>query len=336
MEAPRSSLQALTFYPNGFSVIYEGPSNADGWKLDRNGRGWQYRDGAFVTSSVGILGRDLQLSGPCNFEFDLAWSGHFSLSFILYAEMVDRFDYSQNCYMFHLAPGYLNVQRVQAGVGVTSLGQAQIPEMLRKGKMRLQIRTTKDEPSLGVWVDGVLIQKWRDHSGFVTKGSGVVFSSQIDGPQIRVSNMKVTGSDASMDAPSPVEQRAEDLILLANRDRMNGNIVGIRDGKLIVAAFEKQLEVPLTRVTQVYLAKPEDQGTSPKPWEIRVDVAGGGRVSFELDKWSSSQISGRSKNFGLVALNLDSIRQIQFNANRATDTGGSLENGAPGKWEFDE
>lgn len=336
LKAPRTALHSLTFFPKGFAILYEGPNGPEGWKFDRGTRGWQYRDGGFVTSGVGILGRDLGLSGPCNFEFDLAWSGHFSLSFILYAELIDRFDYSQNCYMFHLAPGYLNAQRVQSGVGVTSLGQAQIPDMLRKGKLHLQIRTTKEDATLGVWADGVLVQKWRDHAGLMAKGKGIIFSSQMDGPQIRISNIKVTEWDGAFEPPAMAEGApSDDQIFLANRDRVTGRLEGIRNGNLQMRALETALEVPLSRVTQVYLAQNGETNVVRKPWEIRVDVAGGGRFSFELDKWTRGTISGRSANFGLVALNSESIRQIQFNPGRPMVQPGTA-NSAAEKWEFEE
>lgn len=337
LRAPKTGLQSLTFFPNGFAILYEGPNGPDGWKMDRGPRGWQYRDGAFVTSSVGILGRDLKLTGPCSLEFDLSWTGHFSLSFILYAESVDRFDYSQNSYMFHLAPGYLNVQRVQSGVGVTSIGQAQIPDMLRKGKLRLQIRTNREDSSLGVWADGILIQKWKDHAGLQAKGSGVVFSSQMDGPQIRLYNIKVTEWDGAMEPPVvPTKNKEEDIVYLVNRDKVIGKLHGVREGKLLMGIAQSTLEIPVARVTQVYLARSDEQTYLPRPWEIRVEVAGGGRVSMELSEWTNQRIAGRSPNFGLLAFHPESVRQIQFNPARTVLAPGTSENPAVDKWEFDE
>lgn len=334
LEAPRRALQSMAFFQNGFKVLYEGPNGVDGWRLERGPRGWQYRDGAFVTSTVGTLGRDLKLNGPCNFEFDLAWSGHFSLSFILYAQSIDRFDYSQNSYMFHVAPSYLNVQRVQAGVGVTSIGQAHMPELFRNGKIRLQIRANKEDSTIGIWANGKLVQKWKDHAGLNTRGSGVVFSSQMDGPEIKLSNIRVTEWDSALEPDPPSESELQqDVIHLRNRDKVIGDVVEIRDGKLVASVEQTNLEIPLGRVTQVYLAQKESGPVASKPWQIRVDVAGGGRVSFELEKWTDERISGRSTNFGLVALNPESIRQIQFNPGRSATAAQEAKNDT---WDFDE
>jgi len=151
LEAPRDALQSITFFPKGFAILYEGPSGPDGWIMTQGPKGWRYKDGAFVANSVGILGRNLGLSGSCSLEFDLSWSGHFSLSFILFTDAVDRFDYSVSSYMFHMAPGYVNLQRVQTGTGVMSLGhQAQIPDMLKKNKVHIEIRANRDDATIAL------------------------------------------------------------------------------------------------------------------------------------------------------------------------------------------
>ncbi len=338
LEAPRKALQAITFFSKSFAILYEGPTGVDGWKLEKGPKGWQYRDGAFVASSVGILGRDLKLSGSSSVEFDLAWSGHFSLSFILYAESIERFDYSTSCYMFHLAPGYMNLQRVQSGAGVMSLGpQVQIPDMLKKNKMRLEIRSNKEEATITVLADGVVVSRWKDQAGFAAKGSGIVFSSQMEGPAIKISNMKVSEWDGAFEPRNMTNAPAkDDLVFLANRDKVVGSLQSIRDGKLTFAVSQTTLDIPMQRVTQIVFEQPETNAPVQIPWEIRAHVAGGGTVSFHLEKWGAEQVLGKSVNFGQMALNPQSIRQIQFNAARSRTDSDDLELGREEIWELDE
>lgn len=318
LEAPRQALQSITFFSKGFVILYEGPTGSDGWRLERGVKGWQYRDGALVANGVGIMGRDLKLSGSASFEFDLAWGGHFSLSFILYAESIDRFDYSTSCYMFHLAPGYLNLQRVQAGSGVMSLGpQVQIPDMLKKNKVRMEIRANKEDATITLLVDGMVINRWKDQAGFVGKGSGMVFSSQMESSSVKISNIKVSEWDGAFE-PRAVTNAPpkDDLVYLANRDKVVGTLQTIQDGKLTLAIPQTTLDIPMQRVTQILFGPHSTNAPAQKPWEIRVNVAGGGTVAFELEKWGEEQVAGRSVNFGQVALNPHSIRQIQFNSNQ--------------------
>ncbi|MDA1272984.1 MAG: hypothetical protein O2960_02880 [Verrucomicrobia bacterium] len=337
LEAPRENLRSITFFAKGYKVIYEGPNGVDGWKLQKGSRGWQYKDGAFVADGVGILGRDLQLSDSSALAFDLAWSGRFSLSFIIYTEAIDRFDYSINSYMFHLAPGYVSLQRVQVGAGVISIGpQTQIPDMISKSKSRVKILVNKAEATIALWMDGVLVHRWKDPAGFVARGSGVVFSSQMDGPTLRVSNVQVTQWEGTFDIQDPpIEPLKEDLIYLVNSDQVSGTVEGIRDGKLRVGVRQTKLDIPLPRVTQVYFAQDSPSIVEAPPWDIRVDVAGGGVVGFELEKWDNGRVSGQSANFGLVVIKPESIRQVQFNQSKSQFLG-EMSASNEEIWDFEE
>jgi hypothetical protein len=338
LQAPRQKLQSVTFFAKGFAILYDGPKGVDGWKFQPDAKGWQYRDGTFVASGVGTLGRNLNLAGSSTVEFDLTWTGHFNLSFILYTEVFDRFDYSISSYMFHLAPGYLTLQRVQAGAGVMSLGpQAQIPSMQRKNHARVEIRVNKEEAMIGVWVDGELIYRWKDPSGFVAKGSGIVFSSQMDGSSVKLSNIKASEWDGTLEPRATTNAPVTgDLVYLANRDKVNGNLKSIRDGKVTFAIPETSLEIPLERVTQIVLNQPNPKARAIEPWEIRVDVSGGGTVAFQLDTWGENRVSGTSANFGNLAVHPQSIRQIQFNAGRPKATEPGARFSGDDTWDIDE
>jgi hypothetical protein len=49
---------------------------------------------------------------------------------------------------------------------------------------------------------------------------------------------------------------------------------------------------------------------------VRASFPGGESVSFLLEKWSDSEVTGASANFGPVAFNPRAIRFLQFNPNR--------------------
>src|SRR4029079_7297868 len=135
------------------------------------------------------------------------------------------------------SPGYITLQRVQGGAGAINLGQAQIADMGRKNRLHMEIRASKEESTLMLLVDDRLVQRWKDTSGFVGQGSGAVFFAQLDGPSIKVSNLKVaqwegdTGIESLTNAPTK-----EDLIYLVNRDRVNGRLESLQNDSLTVAA----------------------------------------------------------------------------------------------------
>ena len=226
---------------------------------------------------------------------------------------------------------------MQVGAGVISIGpQTQIPDMIKKSKSRIKIRINKAEATISLWMDGVLVHRWKDPGGFVAKGSGVVFSSQMDGPTLKISNVHVSEWEGAFDIQeSPEEAIKEDLVYLANTDRVSGIVEEISEGKLRIAARQTKLGIPLSRVTQVFFARERPEEVEVSPWEIRVDVAGGGTVAFDLDEWNEGRVSGHSANFGPMAFKPESIRQIQFN-NSKTQLMGELTSSNEEIWEFDE
>lgn len=338
LQTARQSLRSIVFLAKGYSIIYEGPTSLDGW-IEGPGqqhRVWQYRDGALVAKGVGLLGRDLKLARSSSVEFDLAWSGQFSLVLVLYTEHMERLDYSTSSYMFFLSTGYIGLQRVQGGAGMIQLGQASVPKMLRENKAHLEIRVNKDDATIVLLADGELVQRWKDQAGFVAKGSGILFYPQLDGPTLRISNLRVSEWDARLDAEemaSPSDR--EDVAFLVNQDKVSGTLRGVRDGKLAFATAQSSLDIPMERVTQVFLATPQSQAAPPGPWSVRAHFARGGSLSFRIEKWGRQEIVAQSSHFGLVRLDPRSIRQLQFNPDRSHTASEPEDYVTPDIWDYE-
>ncbi|MHC1766030.1 MAG: hypothetical protein AB9869_17305 [Verrucomicrobiia bacterium] len=326
LETSREMLQSVTFLSKGFTILYEGPSGPEGWIHGKTARAWEYRDGALIATGAGTLGRDFGLTRSGSVSFDLAWNGHFSLILALYTQVLDRFDYSSSSYMFYLSPGYISLQRVQGGAGAMNLGQTAISEMSRKNRLHLEIRANKEDNTLGLLVDDRLVQRWKDSAGFVGRGSGIVFFAQLDGPSIKITNLKVSqweGSSALETLPGAPSK--DDVVHLVNRDRVTGRLRGLQDGILSVEAGGTPLEIPLSRVNQISFAASQTNAPPPDPWHVRASFAGGGSVAFRLGEWTQGRAIGSSPNFGPVDLDARYIRQLQFNLHRPRLAGMDME-----------
>src|SRR5262249_8614019 len=156
-----------------------------------------------------------------------------------------------------------------------------------------------------------LLQRWKDNGGFVAKGGGVVFSSQMEGPVIHLSNIRVCEWDGRFESDRTTNAPPQsDFALLINRDKVMGDVHSGRAGKLHVRTPQTNLEIPMQRVSQLVLGKANTPPTSSGPWEVRAHVAGGGTVAFQLDRWGQDQVAGTSATFGHLALNPQSIRQL--------------------------
>ncbi len=321
IQAALPALEAILFSARGYNLLYEGPTGTNGWRIGRNPRSWEYKDGAFVANGADLLGRDFGLSGSSSLEFDLSWNSAFSLSITLYAQVIDRFDYSSSAYLLYLGTGSVSVQRVQAGAGAIMLGQAQIPEMLRRNKMRFEIRCNKEDATISLYADGKFIQRWKDSSpgGFVAKGGGIVFFSQVDTRALRLANIRVSEWDGRFEPDAMASLPTDaDIVFLANRDKVFGKVLAIEPNRATVEAKQTKLDIPLERITQIRFAKAASE-TNLFPGDVRASFPGGESVVFKLDQWNAGQangVRGVSRIFGNLAFDPQKIRQLQFNLDR--------------------
>ncbi len=332
-----AALDSITFSSKGYRLLYEGPSGPDGWRLGRNPRSWEYKDGAFVANGADLLGRDFGLTGSAALEFDLEWNGSFSLSITLYAQAIDRFDYGTSAYLLYIGNGTVSVQRVQAGSGATMLGQAPVLEMSRRNKMRFEVRCNKDDATIAVLADGQLVQRWKDSSGFVAKGSGIVFFSQVETKGLTLSNVRVAEWDGKFEPDSATNAPTDvDVIFLANRDRVTGRVQSVEDGKVSIETKLAKLSIPMARVTQVQFAQTNTPAAPSESSEVRALFPGGEGLSFDLQRWEDGQVVGISRTFGELKFDPKSIRQLQFAPSAEADTKGAAAEAEPEFPQFPE
>ncbi len=337
LTAPRDVLQSLAFLSPGFRILYEGPTTLTGWRLGRDPKAWKYRDGVLISEGVGVLGRDFGLKGSSRIEFDLQWNGTFSLIVPVYTSALDRFDYRSNSYMFYISRGYVSLQRVQSGAGVRNLGQGQIPEMQTKNRVQVEIRVNKPKAEMELYIDRKLVRKWRDTKGFAATGTGMAFFSQLNGPIVRVSNLRVSAWDGHADPIQlAVNDGSEDMVFLKNRDEVPGKLKWMNGQTVVINSLGSDLTIPLERITRVALTKPEAKPEAKRPWEVRAHFAGGAAVSFDLNQWEGTTLTGRSRNFGPVTFDSQYIRRLQFNLGTSQKTSESNAGGADQLWPWDD
>ena len=324
LTAPEDVVEAIGFSSRGFHVLYQGPTSMEGWKTGRNPRPWKYQDGAFVARGPDILGRDFGLKGSSTLSFNLAWDAPFSLSVTLYAQQVDRFDFSTSGYVAYLRQGAISLQKNTPGQGAVLLGNAAIPSMLKKSRTQFEFRSNVEEATISLYADGAYLARWKDPAGFVAKGTGFVFYSQTDGAEIKLSDIRVTELDGRYD-PEPMlaDTNGEDIVFLANQDRVRGKVEGLSGGKFSIKTKVTQLNIPLERVVQVVLGgKSTNAAPATSVWSVRASFGGGEAVAFDIEKWADGIISGVSPIFGPVKFRSDSVRLVQF---RSTTTGAAAD-----------
>ena len=315
LRADRGNVQSIAFLQNGYRVLYEGPNSMNEWVRGKNPNGWTYQDGVLNVTDRGVIGRHMNIEDSASLSFDLSWEGTFQLTVTMHAETLDRYDYSKGAYVFFLSPQFVSFQRIQPGAGVMTLGQVRLTQLANRSKARFDLRTHRDKASFALLADDEVIGTWKDSRGFVAQGAGISFSSQVSRSSFSLSNILVTEWDGLFESDFKVDESKEtDGLLLINKDQPMGSVRDIQDGKLNFNLRNRvDVKIPLERIKQIQLHQSKDRAESFDENEVRVQVSGGGSLSFALDQWSDTVIKGVSETFGPVEFKPESIRQVELN-----------------------
>jgi hypothetical protein len=286
--------------------------------INNSPKSWTFHDGAFVGAGQGTLGRDLNLTNSATVEFDLAWSGLFSLCVGIYCDVVDRLEVNGGSCIVDLTPGRVNLRQIQ-NMGIPfNLAGVTLPEGEAKTRMHVAIECDKAEGTVSVFINHLLAKTWKDCS-FQGSGTGVLFLQQPNmfaNATIKLSHLKISQWQGRAEPESFAPIGTNDAIHFVNNDRAVGKIESIQDGKARLNMAGSSLGIPLERVTQIEFAAAKTPAESPGAWQVRAHFPGGGSVSFQLEKWDDKEVAGRSAIFGPLAFQPGAIREMEFNLNR--------------------
>jgi hypothetical protein len=319
---PRNAVQTITFLSSNYAVIYEGPDSTDGWVVgSHNPDSWVYRDGAFVSGAPGSVGRDFHLTDSSTIEFDLVWSDLYEMMVSIYSDAVDHLDFG-NSYILEFRHSRqddvvsLRHVDVDRDIPIRNFGSAPI-NLAGKTKMRVTIQSNKEEGTIAVFIDNVLVKRWKDENGFSAMGGGVLFQQVAGGGgAVKLSNFKISRWQGRYEPETSVIATNTDVIHFINHDHAAGKITAISGGKVSLAMGDIALQIPIERITQINFATAPVPAPTHDPWEVRAWFPGGGCLSFQLDKWNDAQVAGRSAIFGPLAFQTGQIRQLEFNLDR--------------------
>jgi hypothetical protein len=322
MVIPRAAARAITFLSTNYSVVYEGPYDEGGWVVANNSpKSWTFHDGAFIGTGQGALGRELNLTNSCTVEFDLAWSGLFSLEVGIYCDVAERLEVNGGSCVLDLTPGKVNLRQNRNMGGPFNLSGVPVPEGDSKNRMHVAIECDKTEGTITVFINHLLAKTWKD-CNFQGSGTGVLFQHQPNifaSTTVKLSHLKISQWESRSEPETFAPAATNDAIHFVNHDRAVGNIDSIQDGQARLNLAGTLLNIPLQRVTQIEFAAAKATGESPGPWQVRAHFPGGGSVSFQLEKWDDKAVSGRSAIFGSLAFQAGAIREMEFNLNRPKD-----------------
>lgn len=345
LQISRTALKSLNLFLNKSPIVYEGPSGTDGWTVKANGNvissgfggqiiinggvviqngqiftstsslkpggGWQYKEDGFYGIGNGSIGRDVKLPPTSNIEFDLTYRGYPQFAVYFYSDFLEGF--SGNAYVLQFSYRNAFLRRQGAQAGGHNFGSVELPSLAQKGKTRVSIRTQREQKTIALLLDDMLIKEWNDTSELAGNGTGIMFLMQGQNP-IKVSNLLVSEWDGTVENAGQTNQVTlkEDVIRLANRDKVSGTLKTLKNGKLTMQTQFATLDIPLERITQVHF-NPETMTKIIADSDSRLFLAEHGRISLQLEKYDTSQVVGLSAAMGKIKLAPNAFDSIQFN-----------------------
>ena len=196
-----------------------------------------------------------------------------------------------------------------------------ISKIAQKRNARFQILTDSDKATISLFANGSLLHTWTDPKGFGGKGKGLLFYPQSQYP-MKVRNILVTQWNGQMPSQnSDPDTQKQDIIRLANGDKVTGKLVGIKNGETSFKTEFATLTVPINRIQHLTLGT-EDQGRARRREnDVALKFHGGGSMTIALEGFKDGTFMGKSENFGTISADAAAFGLMTFNIyEEAVDT----------------
>jgi hypothetical protein len=356
----RGAVQSLSV-SSPATTAFDGITTMEGWTQGSAAAAfageagqWVYRNGAFYANKPASIARDLALPDIAEIEFDLTWKGALNLAIALYTDSLQPILLSNKengpdfggFYSLRIQSVFVQLMRIKKHepLGQSSLGDLVVPSLSQSNRIHMDLRVSKPQHSLALFIDGALIKQWIDPNGFAGEGKGVRFVQNPPGGAVKLSNMRVSHWDGIFEDNRPAEvDPTRDTAWLSDGRALAGTIEAIASGKITVQTGTDKVEVPLARLRELEFAQPP--GTAPGNGALTLRVAPGpggaaayrwqavppransapenagntrasftqgGIVNFQLDSWSPEGVLVHSPVFGKAKFNPAAFVRFQF------------------------
>ncbi len=289
-------------------LIYEGPNDLSEWTI--SGGEWQLRGDSL--SGFGRIGANVQLPDAARLRFEVQWPTRFT-SFAVALYTPDLKNLYNDAYHMTFSGNSVTLHRRARDQGTLNLGQVEMPHLLGSRKARLELLINKETRSFALLFDDALIKEWTDPQGFAGKGGGIVFNSHDRTSPIVISNIVVSDWDGKLSSIGSPDVRENDVLQLANFDRVTGNVESIQQDEVAFRTPYATMNVPLGRISTLTFAHASSQRARRNQGDVELYFDDGEHVTLQLHKVDGEQVTGYSENIGTVTFDLDVFTAIRFN-----------------------
>ena len=320
-----SSIQPIIINPK---VLFQGPDGMEGWTQGASGipgvesNAWSFMNGALVATSAGSVARDVKLPAMASLDFDLAWANYLQIAIALYADSLQPVNLAGKdaapdfggFYSLQINGNTANILTVKKGAPLNSLGVHMMPGFDNKTTVHITIRIHKQDRSVYLYMDGVLVKHWQDSADTLGAGTCIRIVNQAANP-LKISNLTIAEWDGRLDIqPAVVSNATKDFVRLLNHDSVSGTLQTINKGLAVFLTDHGNLEVPLQRVEQIHFAQSGKAAAAP-PSTMLAYFIKRGQAAFKLAGWENGQLIIQNPNIGKVQINPAGLRLLDFKTN---------------------
>lgn len=340
----RRDMVADILIRNRPEVYYAGPTDLDAWHQSTEGA-WELDNGVLRCVAAGPISQEIGEYRRLRVAFDVEWNEQARLSVYFHADDPDwkqiENGFELVCQRQH---AYLRkrtmVNRRSSAQIIGNTGG--IREFAERDKLRVEIFHDRTDGRIRFMLDGRRVADWRDpmrdndnlggYLHFLGTGSSNLGISRIrvtswdgiaeggwqeDDPAMFLRGGGMDDEEAAESGEEPADDRG---IGLRNGDRIEGDIVGIEEGRVRLDTEFKEFELPVSRLRSFPLRTAEEAADPETFWkpirrrgDIRAHFTEGGHITFQLTGLEDGKLQGRSQTFGEAAFDFAAFTRLEFN-----------------------
>jgi hypothetical protein len=330
LKLPRAAVQSVAFTPR-LPLVFAGIDGLEGWTQTNSARAlagvavvtgkWSYRNGAFYADKSASIARDLKLPDVAKIQFDMAWKGTLNLSVGLYTDSLQPIlltekdngpDFGGFYSLRFQSTVFISCTPIRKKDPLRSLGDLVVPSLNNKDRVHVDLRASKPDHRILLFLDGVLAKEWNDPGGFVGEGTGIRFV-QNAGSTVKIGHLLVSKWNGRVDdgAAAPPDG-ARDTVSSDSGAKISGAVNAILDGLVSVETAAGLAQIPLDSVTGIDFAR--HPGTPPKgsAANVRATLVQGGTLTLELPNWRPDAVEVASPDFGKASFDPAAFSRLRF------------------------
>jgi hypothetical protein len=296
------------------AVVYRGPNNLNEWAVrGGNTQGWTFRKGALVGVPGGgnNIGCDVKLPDVAAIELEVAWQNYLQFFMFFAVDNVENY-YNSDYYALQVSGSSVYLQRGRPGTGGRQLeGNVECPQLRQRGSARITVLVNRPKSEVAVLVNGALVKQWKDPDDFTGKGTRIGFNPQ--GNPMRISSIAVSQWDGRIETGGGKPPEDQDLLRLANMDKLSGKLESIRAGQAAFATSYATMQIPLERIEEIQLATKERAKPRRQNLDVLALLTDGGQVTLALDKLDDKALTGTGEAFGNITITRGALSGLRFN-----------------------